>query len=94
MPKSVHLHDETVKSGGPVGFVNLDKFYAHQRFLQEKMGQANGPASKLSALQNMPGMSPEVAEIQENTNHLPKYMVQMYEINRVVYCRYGRDYIP
>lgn len=25
---------------------------------------------------------------------MPKYMVQMYEIDRVVYCRYGRDYIP
>ena len=36
----------------------------------------------------------EIAEIRQNAVLLPKYMVSMFEINKVVYCRYGRDYIP
>jgi hypothetical protein len=54
----------------------------------------NGSAASLQAPPILPGTKEEIAEIKLNAQFLPKYMVAMFEINKVVYCRYGRDYIP
>lgn len=35
-----------------------------------------------------------IAEIRNNATQLPKYMIAMFEIGKIVYCRYGREYIP
>jgi hypothetical protein len=42
----------------------------------------------------MKGVKEEISYIKEKSNLLTKYMVAMFDIGRVVYCRYGRDYIP
>ena len=51
-------------------------------------GKTSGP-NKLNE-----DISKEIAFTRENTVSLPKYMLEMYGLERVVYCRYGRDYIP
>ncbi len=35
----------------------------------------------------------DVLKIRQNATSLQKYMVDMSESERVVYCRHGRDYI-
>ena len=60
----------------------------------EKLAAANGNASKLNAPAPLPGTPEDIAEIRANAQFLPKYMIAMFDIQKVVYCRYGRDYIP
>jgi hypothetical protein len=31
--------------------------------------------------------------LRSNSVQLPKYMVAMFNLGRVVYCRYGKDYL-
>lgn len=55
------------------------------------MGKYNGSADKLGEMKlNAPVL---VSELR-NTNQLHLYMQGMFENDHVVYCRYGRDYIP
>lgn len=92
MPKSVNLIDESIKTGGAVAFLQLERFNAG-KLLREKLAGANGNASTVTAPGGLP-TSEQIAQIKESNNLLPQYMVAMFEINKVVYCRHGRDYIP
>jgi hypothetical protein len=91
--KTVHLVDETVKTGAPIGFLNLERFNAGRRLELEKLAQINGSASGVCAPNGLP-TDEKIAELRNNATQLPKYMVSMFDIGKVVYCRYGREYIP
>ena len=89
----MHLVDETVKTGAPIGFVNLERFREGKRIELEKLAQINGSAAGVRAPDMLP-TEERIAEIRNNAKELPKYMIAMFEIGKVVYCRYGREYIP
>ena len=91
--KTVHLVDETVKTGAPIGFLNLERFNAGRKIELEKLAQINGSAHGVTAPNAMP-TDEKIAEIRNSATQLPKYMVAMFDIGKVVYCRYGREYIP
>jgi hypothetical protein len=90
----VHLVDENVKTGAPISFLNLERFNLGRKMELENLAKMNGSAAGLSGFGCLPGTPEEIAEIRQNAVLLPKYMVAMFEINKIVYCRYGRDYIP
>ncbi len=94
MPKNVKLVDEQIKTGAPIGFLCLERFHVGRKVELEKLAQSNGSAASLSAPVAIPGSTDEVQTIRDSSTILPKYMVAMFDINKVVYCRYGRDYIP
>lgn len=41
----------------------------------------------------MKGTKEEVTDLRMNAALLSKFMIGMYNLGRVVYCRYGKDYI-
>lgn len=90
----MHLVDEAVKTGAPIGFLNLERFNAGRKLEREKLAASNGNAYNLCAPPAMPGTPEYILELRNNATQLPKFMVQMFEQNKVVYCRYGREYIP
>lgn len=92
LPKTFNLIDESIKTGSAVAFLQLERFMLGKQ-QKEKIAGANGAASGISAPNAMP-ISEQIALIKENNLQLPQYMVAMFEINKVVYCRHGRDYIP
>jgi hypothetical protein len=44
MPKTLNLVDEAVKTGAPIGFVNIERFNAGRKLQLEKLAAANGNA--------------------------------------------------
>lgn len=42
----------------------------------------------------MKGVKEDVAALRQQATLLPKFMVAMFNLEKVVYCRYGKDYIP
>jgi hypothetical protein len=42
--KTVHLVDESVKTGAPIGFLNLERFNAGRKMELEKLAASNGNA--------------------------------------------------
>jgi len=93
MPKSIISIDETIKTGAAIGFLALERFNAG-KLIREKLAAENGNANLLNPDSPFEATPAQILEIRENSLLLPKYMVSMFEINKVVYCRYGRDYIP
>lgn len=44
MPKSLHMHDEQIKTGAQIGFINLERFLAGRQLELEKLAASNGNA--------------------------------------------------
>lgn len=57
---------------------------------KEKFGAANGGADMPKPMQ---GLEEEVAVLRSKSEQLPQFMVAMFNLGRVVYCRYGKDYL-
>ena len=91
--KSVQLHDEQVRTGAPISFLNLERFQMGRKLGKEKFGAANGGTGMTLAPKPMKGLQEEVADLRSNSVQLPKYMIAMFNLGRVVYCRYGKDYL-
>lgn len=43
--KTVHLVDENIKTGAPIGFLNLERFHAGRRLELERLSLINGSAA-------------------------------------------------
>jgi len=44
MPKSMHMHDEQIKTGASIGFLALERFLAGRKIEIEKLSESNGNA--------------------------------------------------
>ena len=92
--KTVNLSDEPIKTGAAVAFVNLERFTAGRKIEVEKCSQQNGAASSITAPTPLIALKDEVTEAKLTQTKLSSYLSSMFDMGKVVYCRYGRDYIP
>ena len=63
MPKSMRMHDEQIKTGAQISFLNLERFLAGRQNELEKLAQINGLAAKLSPNNLLPGTPEHIVEI-------------------------------
>lgn len=95
IPKTVQVIDEPVKTGAPISFVDVAKFNGKSKE-KEVCGKKNGAAGKLQLPGPMSGIqtNEQIQELRSNATLLQPYMTSMFDAERIVYCRYGREYIP
>ena len=92
--KTVVLNDEPIKTGAAIAFINIERFTQGRKIEIEKLAHQNGVATAQQPSLPIKPLEDAVSEIRTNQTKLAGYLSAMFDIDKVVYCRYGRDYIP
>ena len=95
IPKSYFVPEEPARSGGGVSFINIGTLNSGVSRLEKVNAERGNPKEKPrdSDLYKS-SLKADVDELRANTNNLHTYMVRMQEEGYVVYCRFGKEYIP
>lgn len=90
----MHVPREPVNSGAAISFITLDRF-VYSNGQVEKCESENGAAYKLQLpepIKSSDGKM-DVLETRAKANQIQTYMQDMLNHERLVYCRYGKNYI-
>lgn len=86
-----------MRSGAPISFVQIERFNNRMK-RREAMGRVRAAEEKIKpeplTTASPNGLKEETEELRNSGREMHAYMSAMFAEGRVVYCRFGQDYIP